>query len=165
MTNRTIGVLLCTAALAGCTQQEVPPPEPVQAIPDAVRTPEDIRELRRGERSESQADEPNAEPERDRIADDGRPEWWFPEVREEDNELVLCVETIATGLRAAGQRASDVAEGRARLETERRGYVFDTSAMRVPNSWVWPLQELPGMERRYAGYALVRIDLAMLSAQ
>jgi hypothetical protein len=99
------------------------------------------------------------------IADDGRPEWWFPEVRRHGSELSFCVETIADeSLRAAGREAVDVAEDRARIECERAGYTFRASAMNVDKTWGWPLPQLPGQTRRYAGYALVTIDLAELDA-
>lgn len=100
----------------------------------------------------------------DRIADDGRPEWWFPEVRREGDALRLCVETIVQGsLRDASRRAVEVASERAAIETRRAGYEFREDAMMIERSWGWPLPSLPGREPGYAGYAMVQIDLSGLS--
>lgn len=101
--------------------------------------------------------------EREVIADDGRPEWWYPEVRRSGSSMMFCVETIAEDtLRAAGRDAVHVAEKRARIECDRAGFVFDTGAMIVEKTWGWPLPDLPGRSRRYAGYAQVTIYLDAL---
>jgi hypothetical protein len=158
-------MMMCGAVLVACAEPEQdrgiePAPMP---IPDPVPAPEGAAESDDVALPDP-APEPDAEPERETIADDGRPEWWFPEVREEGGVIEFCVETLATGtLRDAGQRAVDVAMERAMLEARRRGYVFDRTAVSVPKTWGWPLRDLPGRDRRYAGYALVRLDLAELA--
>ncbi|GAB4551645.1 MAG: hypothetical protein Tsb0013_13750 [Phycisphaerales bacterium] len=148
-----IGLGLLGMSVVGCAPTEKEPArEPVMPIPDPVPAPEGARTASAG------ADE---EPER--IADDGRPAWWFPEVRREGSRLLLCVETIASGsLRDANRRAVEVAQERASLETDRAGHIFADSAMAIEKAWGWPLPALPGREAQYAGYALVAVDLSAL---
>ena len=128
--------------------QRKPGDETVTPFPDPVPPPEGAVD----------APETDSEP-RERIADDGRPEWWFPEVREEADALMFCVEVIGTGsLRNASREAVEVAVRRAEIEFSRRGWVFDRDAMRVVKSWGWPLPEVMGHEKSYAGYALVSAE-------
>ncbi len=141
----TLGLGL--ALLCGCANDKnetAPPPEPFMPIPDPVPVPEG-----------AQASEP------ERIADDGRPGWWFPEVRRSSESLRLCIETIGTGsLRDANRRAVEAAYARAAIEAKRIGYELGDDAVVIEKTWSWPLPQLPGRERQYAGYAMVLVQLS-----
>ncbi len=95
----------------------------------------------------------------ERIAPDGRPEWWFPEPRFDDAGLTVCVETIALSLRGARESATELGLERAALWIESRGRTPIPDTYSVERVWAWPLPELPGREERYAGYALVRMEM------
>ncbi|MEM1423796.1 MAG: hypothetical protein AAGH64_07310 [Planctomycetota bacterium] len=156
MMVRMLLVVGVAAALSGCVEVERERTPHSSPIPDPVPKPKNVQ------RVSDATQESGAE----RISDDGRPEWWFPEVRREGGVLVLCVETIAPGsLRDANRAAVEVASTRAAIETRRAGYVFDEGAMSIEKSWGWPLPSLPGRDPGYAGYAMVSVDLGDLSPQ
>lgn len=95
----------------------------------------------------------------ERIAADGRPEWWFPEPEFDAESVTVCVETIAYSLRDAREAAIALGRERARLWIESRGRHPIAGTYEVKRVWAWPLPDLPGREERYAGYALVRLGM------
>ena len=157
MKMRTLMVVCVAAGLCGCVEVERERTPHSSPIPDPVPPPENVQAI-----SDPSGDQGESV---ERISDDGRPGWWFPEVRREGDTLVLCVETIAEGsLRDANRSAVEVATTRAEIETRRAGFSFDEDAMSIEKTWGWPLPSLPGREPGYAGYAMVAIDLSALSA-
>lgn len=96
--------------------------------------------------------------------DDGRPAWWFPEVRRGPGEqLVLCAEALGRTL--VDTRRGAVAAARARIDDLRADAGLDPldeqdPHVHVERALVWPL---PGSSEdpesyRYAGYVWVRFE-------
>ena len=144
--KQVVLLLLGVAALAGC--------EGTVDVPEALESERQVGEQAAIEVSQAEEIELG-----ERIALDGRPEWWYPEPRFDERGLSVCVETISLSLREAREAAIELGRDRAAMWIKSRGKAPLEETYDVERVWAWPLPERPGREERYAGYARVRMGM------